>query len=240
MQITITQITKILDEHTLYERLLPLDGAKILELGCGTAEHTRRIARGGTERTVVAYEIDRIQHEKNLQADAEININFKYGGAQSIDQTDDEFDIVFLFKSLHHVPIQSMDAALGEIARVLKPGGYAYISEPIFAGAFNEILRLFHDEQSVREAAFASLKRAVDTKMFISDQQIFFKERVHFQDFAEFETKVIGATHSDHKLDIKTRSHVQARFEQHLSENGAHFESPVRVDILRKTVHKVA
>ncbi len=53
-----------------------------------------------------------------------------------------------------------MDAALAEIARVLVPGGWLYVSEPVFAGPFNELMRLFHDEQAVRAAALAALARA--------------------------------------------------------------------------------
>ncbi|NNL84587.1 MAG: class I SAM-dependent methyltransferase [Myxococcales bacterium] len=55
-------------------------------------------------------------------------------GAEAIAAPDASFDVVMLFKSLHHVPVQMMDAALNEIARVLKPDGTAYISEPVFAG----------------------------------------------------------------------------------------------------------
>jgi 2-methylisocitrate lyase-like PEP mutase family enzyme len=66
-----------------------------------------------------------------------------------------------MFKSLHHVPVPLMDQALAEIRRVLKPGGLAYISEPVFAGEFNEVLRLFHDESIVRREAFSAIERAV-------------------------------------------------------------------------------
>ena len=39
---------------------------------------------------------------------------------------------------------------------------YLELSEPVYAGEFNAILRLFHDEQQVREAAFAAVCRAVE------------------------------------------------------------------------------
>jgi SAM-dependent methyltransferase len=59
-----------------------------------------------------------------------------------------------MFKSLHHVPPELMEPSMHEIRRVLKQGGLVYISEPVFAGDFNDILRLFHDEQKVNFAEF--------------------------------------------------------------------------------------
>lgn len=55
-------------------------------------------------------------------------------------------------KSLYPVPME--DRGLLGVHRVLKPGGLAYISEPVYAGGFNDIMRIFHNEKSVREAAF--------------------------------------------------------------------------------------
>ena len=39
-------------------------------------------------------------------------------------------DGVFFFRSLHHVPIDAMEAALAEAARVLKPDGFLCVMEP--------------------------------------------------------------------------------------------------------------
>ena len=82
-------------------------------------------------------------------------MKFDLAGAQQIPLDDGSVDIVLMFKSLHHVPLELMEASLQEINRVLKPGGLAYISEPVFSGDFNDILRLFNNEKKVREAAFS-------------------------------------------------------------------------------------
>ncbi|OIQ68175.1 hypothetical protein GALL_502360 [mine drainage metagenome] len=44
MQISIPHIDLICDEQEIYEQLLPLEQAKVLELGCGKADKTRAIA----------------------------------------------------------------------------------------------------------------------------------------------------------------------------------------------------
>ena len=121
-----------------------------------------------------------------------------------------------------------------EIRRVLKQGGLVYISEPVFAGDFNDILRLFHDEQKVREAAFIAIKNAVDEGLFSLVAEIFFNSPRNFENFAEFESQTIKATHSNHTLDENVYQLVKQRFEQHIGDDGAHFLMPIRVDLLQK------
>jgi hypothetical protein len=122
-----------------------------------------------------------------------------------------------------------------EIRRVLKPEGLAYISEPVFAGEFNEILRLFHDEQKVREAAFSAVEKAVDEGLFSLVEEIFFNSPMQFESFADFENRIINATHTEHRLDDKCHDLVRQRFAAHVGDEGARFLMPVRVDLLQRT-----
>ena len=222
-------------ESDIYNQLLSLDDKHILELGCGSADITRNIATAGKGRKITALEVDEIAHQKNLQITDLPNVSFGLSGAQDIPLDDESVDVVFMFKSLHHVPLELMDQSLLEVRRVLKPGGFAYISEPIFAGEFNEILRLFHDEQKVREAAFQAVKRAVNDGLFLLAEQVFFNTPMKYQDFAEFENNVINATHSDHSLDSALYDLVKQRFQPHMGNDGAHFLTPIRVDLLQKS-----
>jgi len=221
-------------EREIYNRCLPLDGARILELGCGRAELTRLIATHGVNRHITALEVDEIQHSLNLKITDLPNVEFKLAGAQSIPADDASFDIAMMFKSLHHVPQNLMAPALLEINRVLEPGGFLYVSEPIFAGEFNEILRLFHDEERVRSAAFAAIHHSVETGVFELADEIFFNAPIKFQDFAEYERMVIGVTHTRHHLTREVHQAVKTRFEGHQRADGARFAMPMRVDLLRK------
>ena len=234
MKIAAEQIDVNGPESDIYNRLLSLDNKHILELGCGSAEITRNIATSGTNRSVTALEVDVTAHEKNLQISDLPNVTFALSGAQEIPLQDESVDVVFMFKSLHHVPVELMEQSISEIRRVLKAGGLFYISEPIFAGDFNEILRLFHDEQKVREAAFAALKKAVDDGLFSLLEETFFNSPMKFESFTEFENNTIKATHSSHKLDEKLYKLVKQRFQQHLGDDGANFLMPMRVDLLQK------
>ncbi|MBN8764513.1 MAG: class I SAM-dependent methyltransferase, partial [Thiobacillus sp.] len=162
MRIADPNPVRVADEADILDELLPLPGAKVLELGCGKADKTRLIAR--TAASVLALEVDTRQLAENQSAEKPDNVQFEFGGAEDIPVDDSSVDIVLMFKSLHHVPLERMDDVFSEIRRVLKPGGMAYISEPVYAGDFNEIIRLFHDERMVREAAFAAEVKAVSTQ----------------------------------------------------------------------------
>ena len=226
-----------LDERVLIDAL-PLKAARALELGCGTARQTRLLAASGKFSAILALEVDVRQHEKNLAIADLPGVGFALGGAQEIPAADASMDAVFLFKSLHHVPPGLLGRAFAEMRRVLAPGGLVYISEPVFAGDYNEILRLFHDEREVRQAAFEATRAAVDAGLFELVSQTFFRAPVRYRSFADFEQKVIQVTHTEHRLSAELYEQVRTKFEAHLGPDGARsvaqFMAPFRVDLLRR------
>lgn len=110
-------------DFDLIQRFLPVQRSRLLELGCGAALTTRKLAEYLPIGEIIAMEVDRAQHDKNLLIDDLPNVRFVYGGAQTIDLPDESIDAVIMLKSLHHVPVDDMRPALKEIARVLRPGG---------------------------------------------------------------------------------------------------------------------
>ena len=221
-------------ELEVMSRLLPFDGADVLELGCGSARWTRTIAEKFHIASLLATEVDKVQHAKNQQINDLPKVEFRYGGAQDIDLPDASVDIVIMLKSLHHVPMDLMRQSLREIHRVLRSGGLAFISEPVYAGEFNEILRLFNDEKKVRQAAFDTLREAVAAGLFELADEVFFQSPSCFADFAEFEQRIVFPSHSDHRVDDATHQRVRDAFMPHLTAEGAEFINPHRVDLLRK------
>lgn len=234
MNITKTNINRICPESEVLKQVLSFDHKNILELGCGKAQLTRTIASEGVNRKVTATEVDTIQHQKNQQITDLPNVEFVLAGSQDLPFNDSCFDIILLFKSLHHVPMEMMKDALQEMARVLKPGGLVYISEPIFTGEFNEILRLFHDEEIVRKAAFEAIVKSVEKKELQLVEQLFFNTQRKFKEFSEFEDLIINVTHNDHQLSDNLLAAVKQKFMVHMTDTGAEFLTPLRVDLLTK------
>lgn len=234
MQFINNTIERICQENEVYESVLSLNNKHILELGCGKAFITRKIATAGEGRTMVATEVDEIQHVLNTQVDDLPNVKFTLAGGECIPEADETFDVVFMFKSLHHVPLEGMDNTLKEIHRVLKPNGVAYISEPVFDGDFNELIRLFHDEEIVRRAAFKAIKKSINDGLFTLQEEIFFNTPRNYDNFEDFENRLIKVTHANHSLSKALLGQVREQFSRHMTDNGADFFTPIRVDLLTK------
>lgn len=206
----------------------------ILELGCGTGDMTRKIADAWPTVQIRALEVDRVQLQRNQVRNGHTNIHYEAGPAQAIPCEPESCDAVLMFKSLHHVPLDLLDEALKEVHRVLRPGGIAWFAEPVFAGKLNEIIRLFHDEQVVRHAAFDALVRASNSSRWKQTREIHYLVPVRFNDFADFERKVMRVTHSDFNLTDAVVDRVRDAFERHLGPDGAHFVRPMRANLFRK------
>ena len=221
------------DELALLETLVPLQGARLVEAGCGAAPLARELLRRHPDAELVGLEVDERQLAKNLLAPAE-RLRFERAGAQDIPFADARFDGALMLKSLHHVPMPLMDRALAELARVLRPGGWLYVSEPVYAGPFNELVRLYNDEGEVRAAAQAALDRALASGAWQPLAERRFALPRRFANFDEFEQRSMRPTFADHGITDEMVERVRALFLPHLGPDGARFEQPMHVRVLRK------
>ncbi len=226
--------TLVPDELDVLVELLPTPGTRVIELGCGGARMARQMLQRWPDMRYLWLEVDLRQHAINLQ-DTPPRMRFAVGGAQAIACDDAQFDLALMLKSLHHVPLDAMDQALTEVARVLRPGGHLYVSEPVYEGALNEIVRLYNDEGIVRAAAQAALDRALAVRSTWEQvAQRRFDMPVHFEDFAQFERRMMNPTFADHRIDAPLRERVAAAFAPHCTMQGAHFVRPMHVRLLRR------
>jgi ubiquinone/menaquinone biosynthesis C-methylase UbiE len=114
-------------------------GCVVLDLGCGQGAHTRWFARRGAvvHATDVSWEMVDETLRRAAAAGLEPRIRAAQMAAEALAYPDNSFDLVFGHSVIHHT---EMDAALAEIARVLKPGGRAIFLEPL---AHNPLIALF-------------------------------------------------------------------------------------------------
>ncbi|AOW11866.1 methyltransferase type 11 [Hydrogenophaga crassostreae] len=228
------QLPLVPDELDVLSELVPLQAQAIIELGCGAARLARSLLTRWPGCKVTGLEVDAVQHAKNL-AHPQAGLTFLAAGAQAVPFVDASFDLALMLKSLHHVPMAAMDQALGEVARVLRPGGFLYVSEPIYGGAMNELVRLYNDEGVVRPAAQAALDRALATgQHWESITERRFAQAVHFASFEDFAQRMMYPSFADHKVDQALLDRVGAAFEPDCGEQGADFVRPMHVRLFRR------
>jgi len=231
----VDQLPAVSDEFQVLEALVPLHDLRVIELGCGAAKLARDLVLRQPGCHVVGLEVDAVQHAKNLAAPQD-GLEFVRAGAEAVPCPDASFDLALMLKSLHHVPIPSMARALGEVARILKPGGHFYVSEPIYDGALNAVVKLYNDEGVVRAAAQAALDEALagtDYWMLCAERR--FAVPVSFKSFDAFEARMMRPTYADHHLDAAKIARVRDAFEEHGRAQGGHFVRPMLVRVLRRT-----
>ena len=222
------------NELDLLGGLVPLDGRDIIELGCGNAALARQLLLRYPTSTVTGLEVDARQHAKNL-ASPQTGLHFMASGAQHIALADASFDLALMLKSLHHVPLPLQAQALAEIYRVLRPGGLLYVSEPVYAGPYNALMRLFNDEGTVRAAAQAALDTALRSGHWAQVAERHFQMPVRFADFDDFERRMMRPTFVDHHIDAVKLAEVRAAFVPHCGADGAHFQRLMHVRLLRRS-----
>ncbi len=221
-------------ELEMMQELLPLEGARIVELGCGAAWIARQLAERYPGSRFTATEVDRIQHQKNRDQSVPQNLEFRLGGAEAIEAESGSVDIVWMLKSLHHVPPELMPAAMEEIVRVLRPGGLAYFCEPVYAGEFNALMSLIHDEKVVRTLAFEAIRGLVESGRMTLEGEYFFNVPGRFATWEAFEDRFLKITHTRLDIDAARYEGIRQAFLAHMGPEGADFLKPHRIDLLRK------
>src|SRR5215469_5932867 len=119
-----------------FQRLPAMDGARLLDLGCGAGRHAFEAARRGAR--VVALDTAHAELEQVLAVAAamseasEVPVGAALapaaGDATAMPFADDSFEVVIAAEVLEHIPADQN--AISEITRVLRPGGVAAVTVP--------------------------------------------------------------------------------------------------------------
>ncbi len=115
-------------------------GALVLEVGCGRGAGAGLILKEFQPAVLQAMDLDIEmigKAEDYLSPEQVRRISFYVGDVLRLPYKDGVLDVVFAFGVLHHVP--DWQAALGEIARVLKSGGI-YFLEEIYPGLYQNFI----------------------------------------------------------------------------------------------------
>jgi ubiquinone/menaquinone biosynthesis C-methylase UbiE len=193
-----------------------LQGRRILDIGCGEGQVARALAAKGA--TVQGY--DPFIKPGDWIDEGPGRFRLSNGQADAIPEPDASADAVLFCLSLHHVPQASMGAALAEARRLLKPGGYLCVIEPLAEGPAQYLSELFHDETVVRRNALNALN-AHAAPAFPSERVVYFSEERHFPSFDAFTGQAIRNMRFNGYTEAAVLNpKVRERFEETLGQGG--------------------
>lgn len=230
-----TQTLGVLTDLEVIDQCLQPDGQFLIDAGCGNMHLSKALAKRGAN--VLAIDPDPIQAEKNRSADIVANVGFAETGADQIPVENQSVHGVLFPYSLHHVPATLYEAVFAEVLRVLKPEGFVYIMEPVASGDLNEVMRLFHDEGPVREAAQSAIE-TLAIPQFSQVDVIEYSTSNTFDSWEQFAASCAGKSFNTNYTEAQVRAdNVRDKFLEVGAHKNFEFESPMRVTWLRKPVN---
>ncbi|MDJ0653203.1 MAG: class I SAM-dependent methyltransferase [Xanthomonadales bacterium] len=119
----------------------PLNGGRVLEIGCGRGVGIEIILNDFGADTVHGFDLDprmvRLAARRTARCGERVSVWL--GDASAISAADASYDAVFDFGIVHHIP--NWRRAVAEIGRVLKPGGRFYGEEVLEPFIVNPLIR---------------------------------------------------------------------------------------------------
>lgn len=98
----------------------------VLEIGCGSGHGTFLIQKIFNPGNITAIDLDQRMIEKAVKRNLK-NVSFKVMDASKLEFSDNQFDAIFDFGIIHHIP--NWKDCIRELKRVLKNGGEIIIED---------------------------------------------------------------------------------------------------------------
>jgi ubiquinone/menaquinone biosynthesis C-methylase UbiE len=114
-------------ESPLFDRYALHGTLRILDVGCGTGEITRRLARRYPQAQLCGIDIldSNLQFARRDSVDLGARVDYEVGDAFALRFPNDHFDLIVCRHMSQAVPDFAL--ALKELTRVLKPGGWIHL-----------------------------------------------------------------------------------------------------------------
>lgn len=121
----------------ILESFMPLEGLRILDVGCGAGGTSLVLAEKGAEVTAIDFNGQRVEKLRRYAFNTGAELSIQEGQAEKLAFQKEEFDCVILQDVLEH--ISDPEKAIHEANRVLKGNGLLYLSTPNRWSPFNLI-----------------------------------------------------------------------------------------------------
>jgi ubiquinone/menaquinone biosynthesis C-methylase UbiE len=223
----------VTDPRALLAELVPLQGATVVDVGCGDGDLVRWLAGRGAH--AIGVEVGEEPLALARAAGPVADERYERGGGEALPLADDSADAATFIQSLHHVPVEDMDQALREVARVLRPGGLVFVQEPLAEGDQFEVLQPLDDETHVRRAAQAALARLPAALELVRSET--FELRVPHASFEAVRDRILLNDAERTARFPAVEAELRARFARLATPDGDGFllRQPTKIDLLRAT-----
>jgi ubiquinone/menaquinone biosynthesis C-methylase UbiE len=157
------------------ERIVGMDPARVLEVGCGQGGFAEALMQRGVD--VVAVD----QSQRMVELTAARGVDARRADVQSLPFDDHAFDVVVANYMLYHVP--DLPLALSQVTRVLRPGGalvaatnsrrqlqelWTLVDRP---STDSETFRSEHAARLLGAAGFEKVERIdIEERFFVTEQ----------------------------------------------------------------------
>lgn len=210
------QLGRVPRVQALIRAVGDIAGRLVVDIGCGEGQIARQLAAQGA----VVRGYDPFIEPREWIFEGPGRFRLSRAKADAIPELDGEADIVLFCLSLHHVPQAQMAAALGEARRLLKPGGFLCVIEPLAEGPAQYLSELFHDETAARRDALAALQ-AYAAPAFDIQRVLFFSEERIYDGFKAYAGQAISNMRYNGYTEADVLNpQVRSRFAETLGEGG--------------------
>jgi SAM-dependent methyltransferase len=192
---------RVLKLHRLILRHRP---ARVLEVGFGDPRQVLLLTSELKESTFHVVELD--ESRVSLAKDLGLSASIVDITSKPLPFGDGEFDAIVMAEVLEH--LYDTDAALGEIHRILRPGGRLFVSTPNLASWYNRVLLLLgiqpvSTEISTVRVFGRRLRRLGQGNRPVGHIRLFTRSAlIEFMDFHGFGVETfLGYSHPDAPID---------------------------------------
>ncbi len=111
--------------------LKDLGAIRILDLGCGTGRHVVYLAKSGFSVFGLDNSIEAIKASRAWLAEEKLEANLRVHDMKDCLPFDDRFfDAAVSVQVIHHARIATITHTVRELTRVLRPGGFLFVTVP--------------------------------------------------------------------------------------------------------------
>ena len=102
--------------------------AKVLDLGCGVGRHTIFFSSIGYDVSAMDISEEAVRKTKEWLDEEGLKAKVETGKMTDLPYPDDNFDLVVAFNVIYHAYKHDIIKTISEISRVLKSGGYLFLT----------------------------------------------------------------------------------------------------------------